>query len=54
MIRDPVCGMTVNPQHATVSIQYKGQTYYFCSRVSKTMFEREPEKNVKSEDLKSE
>jgi len=54
MMKDPVCGMTVNPQHATVSIQYKGQTYYFCSQLCKTMFEREPEKYVKSGEVKFE
>lgn len=54
MVKDPVCGMAVNPQHAAVSIQYQGQTYYFCSQLCKTMFEREPEKYVKSEETKSE
>jgi Cu+-exporting ATPase len=44
MIKDPVCGMTVNPQQAAASIQYKGKTYYFCSQMCKMMFEREPEK----------
>ena len=46
MVKDPVCGMTVNPQNAAASINYKGQTYYFCSALCKTMFEREPEKYV--------
>ena len=54
MTKDPVCGMTVNLQHAAASIQYKGQTYYFCSPLCKTMFEREPEKYIKSEEIKSE
>ena len=54
MIKDPVCGMEINPQHATASIQYKGQTYYFCSQLCKTMFEREPEKYAKGEETKSE
>jgi len=54
MIKDPVCGMPVNPQQAAISIQFKGQTYYFCSQLCKTMFEREPEKYVKSEEAKSE
>ncbi len=55
MTKDPVCGMTVNLQHAAASsIQYKGQTYYFCSQICKTMFERDPEKYVKSQETKSE
>jgi len=54
MIKDPVCGMTINPQHTVVSIHYQGKTYYFCSQLCKTMFEREPEKYVKGEETKSE
>ena len=55
MTKDPVCGMAVNPQNASASAQYKGQTYYFCSQLCKSMFEREPEKYVTSEtDKKSE
>lgn len=54
MIKDPVCGMMVNPQHAAASIQYQGQTYYFCSQLCKTMFERESEKYMKGEEPKSE
>lgn len=48
MIKDPVCGMTINPQHA-VSVQYGGKTYYFCSQMCKTLFEREPEKYLKTQ-----
>lgn len=54
MVKDPVCGMTVNPQHAAASIQYKGHTYYFCSLLCKSLFEREPEKYLKSEETESE
>ncbi|HSE19061.1 MAG TPA: heavy metal translocating P-type ATPase [Pyrinomonadaceae bacterium] len=28
---DPVCGMTVDPDHAAGSFEYQGNTYYFCS-----------------------
>lgn len=54
MNKDPVCGMTVNPQHAAASFQYQGQTYYFCSQLCKTMFERELEKYAKTEETESE
>jgi len=50
MTKDPVCGMAVNPQRAAASAQYRGQTYYFCSPLCKSMFEREPEKYVKDEE----
>lgn len=54
MEKDPVCGMTINPQHAAANIMYKGQKVYFCSLICRTMFEREPEKYVKSAEAESE
>ncbi len=30
-VKDPVCGMTFNPSRAVAKMDYKGQTYYFCS-----------------------
>lgn len=29
--KDPVCGMTVDPQHAAASWVHEGRTYHFCS-----------------------
>src|SRR3984893_2369701 len=43
-MRDPVCGMTVNPQHAAGSSVYQGQTYHFCSKSCVAKFEANPEK----------
>ena len=43
-VRDPVCGMTVNPQHAAGSSIYQGQTYHFCSKSCVAKFEANPEK----------
>ena len=53
MEKDPVCGMSVDSRNAAASIQYKGKTYHFCSKMCKTMFEREPEKYTKVEEGKS-
>lgn len=40
MARDPVCGMQVDERHATgTSSEYKGKTYYFCSRGCKADFD---------------
>jgi P-type Cu+ transporter len=50
MIKDPICGMTVNPQTAAFSVHYRGQTYFFCSQMCRMMFEREPEKYKKVEE----
>jgi P-type Cu+ transporter len=43
-VRDPVCGMTVDPQRAAGSVVHQGQTYYFCSSGCATKFQASPEK----------
>jgi len=43
-VLDPVCGMTVDPQHAAGSSVYEGKTYYFCSQGCVAKFEANPEK----------
>ncbi len=32
MIKDPVCGMDVNPETAFATAEHAGQTFYFCSQ----------------------
>ncbi|MFN2497768.1 MAG: heavy metal translocating P-type ATPase [Pyrinomonadaceae bacterium] len=39
---DPICGMIVSPNTAAGSFEYKGQTYYFCSKHCLTKFQTEP------------
>ncbi len=41
---DPVCGMTVDPQHAAGSSEYQNKAYYFCSKGCVAKFEADPEK----------
>jgi YHS domain-containing protein len=41
---DPVCGMTVTKATAAATFDYKGTTYYFCSKGCKDAFAKEPEK----------
>ena len=43
-VRDPVCGMTVDPQQAAGSVEYQGRTYYFCSQGCAAKFQGDPEK----------
>jgi len=43
-VRDPVCGMLVDPQQAAGSAQYQGQTYHFCSKGCVAKFQGDPEK----------
>lgn len=42
--RDPVCGMTVDPQKAKGSWILRGQTYHFCSTGCLEKFRKEPER----------
>jgi YHS domain-containing protein len=44
--RDPVCGLTVE-KDPNLSTNYKGETYYFCSKADMEKFKKEPEKYVK-------
>jgi YHS domain-containing protein len=43
-VKDPVCGMGVNPKEAAGKSEYQGQTYYFCSPGCKQAFDKKPEK----------
>jgi YHS domain-containing protein len=45
---DPVCKMEVDPRNPPFKTLYKGQTYYFCAAVCKELFERAPEKYLKT------
>ncbi|MEZ4666528.1 MAG: YHS domain-containing protein [Anaerolineae bacterium] len=45
-VRDPVCGMEIDPKQAAGTSEYKSQTYYFCSAGCKKAFDKEPEKYV--------
>lgn len=44
MAKDPVCGMSVDEGSARFKSEYKGKTYYFCSRACKTAFDKDPAK----------
>jgi len=39
---DPVCGKEVEPTTAAATSSYKGQTYYFCAKVCRESFDKEP------------
>lgn len=47
MAQDPVCKMNVDENRAAATSTHKGKTYYFCAKVCKERFDREPEKYVK-------
>jgi P-type Cu+ transporter len=41
-LKDPVCGMAVDPATAKHCTRHKGQSYYFCSSRCREKFETEP------------
>lgn len=42
-IKDPVCGMAMDPDTAEYNVSYEGRTYYFCSADCLEAFEDSPE-----------
>src|SRR6184192_90701 len=48
-VKDPVCGMTVDPQSAAGFYEYKGQTYFFCSVGCRERFKADPERFLNHE-----
>jgi len=42
--RDPVCGMSVNPETSKHRFEHAGTTYHFCSNGCRTKFEADPAK----------
>jgi P-type Cu+ transporter len=43
MARDPVCGMTVDPEKAAAHVEHKGETHYFCAKGCARKFATHPE-----------
>ena len=43
MVKDPVCGMTINPQKTPHHGDYQAQTYYFCCTGCRTKFTADPQ-----------
>ena len=41
-VKDPVCGMTVDPHTASHRAEHNGHPYYFCSNGCRTKFEADP------------
>lgn len=43
-VKDPVCGMMLDPAEAAATSTYQGSTYYFCSNGDKEQFDRNPQR----------
>lgn len=48
--RDPVCGMEITSANVGATLDYNGQTYYFCSLDCKETFLAHPEEFVEKEE----
>ncbi|MDP2931102.1 MAG: heavy metal translocating P-type ATPase [Chloroflexota bacterium] len=46
-VKDPVCGMEIDPKSAAATEEYEGKTYHFCSADCHEKFKAEPEKYAK-------
>jgi len=44
MAKDPICGMSVDEKTAKYKSEHTGKTYYFCSQMCKTTFDKNPMK----------
>ncbi|ESY66649.1 MULTISPECIES: heavy metal translocating P-type ATPase [Mesorhizobium] len=50
VLRDPVCGMTVDPAAGKPTAEHGGRLYHFCSEGCRTKFQAEPEKYLTATD----
>jgi YHS domain-containing protein len=46
MVKDPVCGMEVDPKYSNWETVYQGKTYYFCSEGCIKAFNTHPSKYI--------
>lgn len=47
-VKDPVCGMMVDPDKAAGSSEYQNHIYYFCGVGCKKAFDANPQKYVQA------
>ena len=50
VLRDPVCGMTVDPSAGKPSLEHGGHRYHFCSASCRDKFQATPDKFVSAKD----
>ncbi|HEY8618387.1 heavy metal translocating P-type ATPase [Phenylobacterium sp.] len=52
-VKDPVCGMSVDPATAAHRAEHQGQPYYFCSAGCRTKFVADPQRYLSPEPAKA-
>lgn len=53
-VKDPVCGMTVDPATAKHQTEHRGHQHYFCSAGCKTKFDADPDRYVSTASSRAE
>src|SRR5438309_11692643 len=48
-MRDPVCGMSVDPATSRHRFDYRGETFHFCSAGCRTKFAADPKKYLEKD-----
>lgn len=46
LVRDPVCGMKIEPDDAVDVTIYKGKIYYFCAHSCSKKFNEQPDRFI--------
>ncbi len=54
LVKDPVCGMDVDPHTSKHRADYKGHTYHFCSNGCRERFVSNPQKYLSPEEVAAE
>ena len=49
-VKDPVCGMEIDPKQAAASESYQGKTHPFCSTACHDKFNADPEKYAQAKE----
>jgi len=49
LVKDPVCGMDVDPHTTPHRAEFRGRTYYFCSDGCRASFAADPEKYLRED-----
>ncbi len=47
LVKDPVCGMRIDPDTAFSKIEHEGRVIYFCSKMCEEEFKKNPKKYMK-------
>ncbi len=42
IVKDPVCGMDVDTEKSTLSLEHEGETYWFCGKGCLLEFKDDP------------